>query len=360
MSDTTATNRPLPTAPDEDGPDEGLYTGDYRRSAGRKKFVLNVVPILTSLGIHLGLVGVALALLVTVREVIQTGPVLEQATVGTTKLATENVGAMPNVGNVDDVTRQNASLDPVAQSSDFREQGVGDAADLLAATTGGATSASMTGITGMGELSNALGGGGGEGSPLFGEAGGGQGFMGLDTGTAGDGGDVYRIAFVCDSSGSMGGEPQFLLFQELKNAVEPLEVTQQFNVVFFSGDDYRVAFPGELKPATGRFKDQMRDFLDGIAMDGNTNPVPALRAAFEMRPQPQLIFFLTDGQFDGIVSYEDVINTIDQLREQSSAPPIINTIQFINRNERAEEVLQDIARRTGGEYVFVGRDFFGG
>ncbi|MEM7807816.1 MAG: hypothetical protein AAF561_06880 [Planctomycetota bacterium] len=353
----TTTSRAIPEAPDA----EGNYAGNYRRNVWRRSWMQTLVPWMTSLVVHLGLVGVALALLVTVREVLDTGPVLEQATVASTKLATENVGATPNVGNTEDVTRQNASLNPVEQSQDFRSRGEGDsAADMLAAA-GGATSSSITGITGMGEVSDFLGGGGGDGAPLFGDAGGSGGFMGMDTGTLGDGGDVFRIAFVCDSSGSMAGERQLLLFNELRAAIESLETRQSFNVVFFSNDDYITAFPGELKPATSRFKEQSAQWLlDSVEMSGETNPIPAIRAAFDFRQQPQLIFFLTDGRFDGLVSYGDVVSTIQRLTDSSSAPPMINTIQFINRDEQAEEVLKEIAEITGGEYRFVGRDFFGG
>ncbi len=353
----STTSRAVPEAPDDDG----FYTGNYRKNVWRQNWVQTAVPWLTSLVVHIGLVGVALALLFTVREVLDTGPVLEQATVASTKLATENVGATPNVGNTEDVTRQNASLNPVEQSQDFRSRGEGEsAADMLNAAAGGSTSSSMTGITGMGEVSEFLGGGGGDGSPLFGEAGGSGGFMGMDTGTLGDGGDVFRIAFVCDSSGSMSGEPQFLLFDELRAAVESLETRQSFNVVFFSNDDFTSSFPGELKPATSRFKTQASEWLLKVEMSGETNPVPAIRAAFDFKQQPQLIFFLTDGRFDGLVSYEDVISTIRRLSDGSATPPMINTIQFINRDERAEEVLKEIASMTGGEYRFVGRDFFGG
>ena len=35
---------------------------------------------------------------------------------------------------------------------------------------------------------------------------------------------------------------------------------------------------------------------------------------------------------------------------------MVNTIQFINRDERAEGVLRTIAHENGGAYKFVGRD----
>ena len=349
----TTTNLPVPEAPDE----QGNYKG-YRRNMWRKSWMQTLLPWATSLVVHVALLAVAIALLATVRKVLDSGDRIEQATVASAKLATENVGATPNVGNVDDVTSQNASLAPVESSTDYRSVGEGNSTADMLATAGGAASSSSTGITGMGELSSALGGGGGEGSPLFGEPGGGEGFMGM--GTGGSGSDVYNIVFVCDSSGSMDGVPSILLFSELRKAIEPLEIGQAFNVVFFSDGDVRVAFPGELKPATGRFKDEAGDFLETVPMSGQTNPLPALEAAFAMEPAPQLIFFLTDGQFNGMVSYDDVVATIERLNANADTKAFVNTIQFINRDAQAEQVLKRIADVTGGEYRYVDRNYFDG
>ena len=352
MTDATpsTTARPVPQPPDESGHYE--YAG-YHQSFWRKEWVQQVLPWTTSLLIHGGLIVVALVALVAYREYIAPPAVQQQAGIPTATLATDGqIGSVPNVGNVDDLTSQNKSLNPVADSSDFRAQGEGESASDLLTPTAGGQAANISGITGMGALSDALGGGGGEGSPLFGEAGGASGFMGIDIGTPGTGGAVYRIAFVCDSSGSMDAEKRVLLFSELKKAVEPLTVDQAFNVVFFQDGDYAAAFPGELKPATRRFKDDLNAFLDGVTMAGQTNPIPALQAAFEM--EPELIFFLTDGQFNGIAGYDDVLATLDRLNPERRA--MVNAIQFLGNDPNAEQVLRQIAERHGGTYKEVTRD----
>ena len=353
MSDpaSTTTARPVPQAPDEHG---NYEYSEYRRSFWRQPWVQQVLPWGTSLLVHGGLVVLALIALVSFREYILPPAVQTQSGIPTATLATDGqIGAVPNVGNVDDLTSQNKSLNPVADSQDYRNQGESDAAsDLLTPTAGASNSSSISGITGSSALSDALGGGGGEAAPLFGEAGGGSGFMGIDIGTPGTGGAVRRVVFVCDSSGSMDGEKRVLLFNELRKAVEPLAIDQSFNVVFFRNDEFAAAFPGELKPATGRFKDELSSFLETVDMTGRTNPIPALEAAFKMGPE--LIFFLTDGQFNGVTSYDDVLSTIDRLNAGETA--FINTIQFITQEPGAEEVLREIARRTGGEYRYVSRD----
>ena len=347
MSDVPA--RPIPEAPDE----LGHYRG-YKRNVWRTSWLQNVVPWATSFVVHAALLAVAVVLLVTFKETLDRGPVVEPAAIASAKLATENVGATPNVGNVDDITRENASLNPVEQATEFRDSGQSAAtSDLLAS----AATSNAPSLTGMTALSDALGGARDEATPLFGEAGGGEGFMGMDM-AAGDGSNVTNIVFVCDSSGSMDGDKKFLLFQELRNAIAPLEIGQAFNVIFFSGDDYKVAFPRELKPASPRFVEEASDFLNTVSMTGQTNPIPALEAAFDMRPPPQLIFFLSDGDFNGVVQYDDVLSTIERLNASAQPKVMINTIQFIERSDAAEEVLKRIAAMTGGDYQYVDRDFF--
>ena len=208
------------------------------------------------------------------------------------------------------------------------------------------------GVKIMGSLRDALGGGGGEGSTIFGEAGGGGRFMGFDIGREGEGGKVYRVVFVCDGSGSMAGHPRELLIRELKQAIGPLEPVQFYNIILFQGNEYLSAFPSGLESANPRNKNQTALFLDSLTVQGSTNPIPALEMAFRMKPE--LVFFLTDGRFDQLVDYDTVLETFRRLNGNGQA--MVNTIQFINRDERAEGVLRTIAHENGGAYKFVGRD----
>ncbi len=360
MSQTSSPPRPVPVAPDAEGNYESAYEG-YHVNFWRKPWVQTVLPWTTSVGVHLGIIALAVVVLASgaFSELLPTSEVQSQATIPTTVLAKDNIGGVPNVGNLDDVTSENKSLDPVADSQDFRNQGEGDTAtDLLTPTAGGSNANSISGITGMGALSDALGGGGGDGARLFGEAGGGGGFMGIDIGRPGDGGAARRIVFISDSSGSMEGEPKWLLINELKKAIEPLEVDQSFNVLFFRGGEFAAAFDRELKPATRRFKQETFDFLDGLIVRGETDPRQAIEAAFAM--EPDLIFFLTDGRFNQRSSYDDIVALFNRLNSEKTVP--VNTIQFINRDEGAEQVLRKIAFDSGstdatrGIYRYISKD----
>lgn len=328
---------------------------DHEVDFWRRPWVQATVPWLTSLSVHLGILILALVLLtsgafqILIQKVTQA-----QVLVPTTDLAeTNNIGSVPNVGNMDDVTSPNAQLDPVEESDNFLPEGEGTNVAALTDPGGSPASADgLTGITGTGSLRDALGGGGGEGSTIFGEAGGGGKFMGFDIGREGDGGEVYRVIFVCDASGSMAGMPRTLLVNELKRAIDPLKPVQFFNVIFFQSDDFTAAFPGGLESANPMHKEETVDFLDNLVVEGSTNPVPALEAAFRMKPE--LVFFLTDGRFDQLVNYDEVTEAFRRLNENKKV--MVNTIQFINRDETAEGVLRTIAHENGGEYKFVDRD----
>lgn len=322
--------------------------GGHRAGFWRRPWVWALIPLATSLGIHAALVAIALTLLASgafhyiVQRVTQ-----PQVHVPTATLAETDIGGVPNVGNMDDVTSANAQLVPVEQSRNHLPQGEGESLQALASSGGPAPSNGLTGISGVGSLAEALGGGG-EGSPLFGEAGGGGRFMGLDFGRAGDGGMVTRIVFVCDASGSMAGKPQHHLIKELQDSVGPLRPNQFYNIIFFGNEDVQPVFDGLISASPKNFQ-ATRERLKRVVFAAGSNPIPALEAAFKLKPQ--LIFFLTDGEFNTSVAYEDVLATIRQRNKDKQAR--INTIQFRSRDEQAERVLHTIAQESKGLYEFI-------
>lgn len=348
----------LTTSPQEQDVEDAVlavapFAQDERRLGfWRQPWVQSFIPWFTSLTMHIVIIAVALALLASgVFEDIIQKVTQQQVNLPTANLAQEDIGGVPNVGNMDDVTTPNAQLDPVEQTRNPLPQGEGDNFDALM-EAGGGNSASVSGITGMSSLAEALGGaGGGEGSNVFGEPGGGGKFMGFDFGKTGDGGAVTRVVFICDSSGSMDGEPKLLLVEELRKTVDALRPIQFYNVLFFSDAAFHGCFEEGLRSANPSNKGVTHEFLDRLVVRGGTNPLPALEAAFRMKPQ--LIFFLTDGRFE-TVRHDEVQKTVDQLNADNSV--MINTIQFMNRDQVAEDLLREIAAKHGGQYRFVGRD----
>jgi hypothetical protein len=92
--------------------------------------------------------------------------------------------------------------------------------------------------------------------------------------------------------------------------------------------------------------------MEDFSTTGQTDPLPGIRLAFKM--QPQLVYFLSDGEFNNLVPYEQVIAEIDKLNKDRKTR--INTIQFGKYDKQAEEVLQKIASEHGGSYRFVSEE----
>jgi len=165
-----------------------------------------------------------------------------------------------------------------------------------------------------------------------------------------DGGPLFppspdkRIVFIIDRSGSTT-DSMMLVKRELRHCIGKLDRTQSFHVIFFSSGP-TVEMPGrKLVPATMANREMAFDFIDDIVPVGQTDPSDAFRAAFAL--QPEVIHFLTDGEFDSkVVAQIDKLNAAKKTR--------INTVCFMY--VQAEPLLQEIAQRNGGKYRFISPD----
>jgi hypothetical protein len=192
-----------------------------------------------------------------------------------------------------------------------------------------------------------IGIGTGGGFPLLGQgldAGSSQ--AGPKTGLFGSGGNAYRICYVIDRSGSMLESFEYVR-QELKNSIRQLVPQQRFHVIFFSAGEPVENPPGRLVRATTEAKARVFKFLDLIVPAGRTDPTRALEKAFTLFPRPELIYLMTDGEFD-----RDVL---EKLRVWNPRGEVrINTIAFLY--EVGAPLLKQIAREHGGKYKFVSVD----
>lgn len=185
--------------------------------------------------------------------------------------------------------------------------------------------------------------------------------FGATTGSAvGNGVAIYgaighadRIVYIVDASGSLTAELPFVI-AELKRSISELKPTHQFAVVFFQNDQAIEAPPHGLKPATPTIKKAVQDWISiesgHIVPQGRTNPIAAIQRA--LRYQPQLIFILSDN-ITGSGRYEvDRDALIDMLNEANRDRRItINTIQFLYPD--ALNTLQEIAAAHDGVFRFI-------
>ncbi len=193
------------------------------------------------------------------------------------------------------------------------------------------------GIIGIGE-------GGGD-SPQFGLGGGaeaGPSFFGLGQSATG----ARRIVFVVDKSGSMTDSFD-MVRRELLRCVGELGRTQKFHVICFSQrTEDRPAFeenpPRRLVSAIESSRRELAQFIAGVRPEGGTEPSPAMRRAFDL--EPDLIYFLTDGDFDPKLLGELIhLNRDKRVR--------ICTIAYMSPD--GSERLKQIAREHRGEFKYV-------
>lgn len=195
------------------------------------------------------------------------------------------------------------------------------------ATISGALSGA--GDVGGGEgLSDGLGGGGG---------GGGASFFGVEA-------QGSRFVFIVDVSGSMsvGGKIEALKAQ-LSRSIQNLVETSSFMVYTFSNDADPLGNSKDWVAALDERKRWARRAINTIVATGGTNPMNAFVMTFKLRPRPDAIYFMTDGEFDPSVA--------DEVARMNTTRAPIHCIAFGTRE--SEPLMKRIAAQSKGTYTFV-------
>lgn len=196
---------------------------------------------------------------------------------------------------------------------------------------------------GFGPIGEGLGGAGGgdigDGTGLgSGGTGGGATFFGVEA-------QGSRFAYVLDVSGSMQGERMKALKIEVGESIQGLRDHMSFYFVLFSSDAADLGGRNKWTLATVAGKRWATDAMNAVDPAGGTQPWSGLERALQMRPAPDAIFFMTDGEFDpGVV---DLV----AMRNRGAKKIPINTIAFGDGS--AQEIMQKIARDSGGTYRYV-------
>jgi hypothetical protein len=192
----------------------------------------------------------------------------------------------------------------------------------------------------MGDVGALAGGGdiGGSGEGLGGSGGGGGGrFFGVEV-------QGNRFAYIVDISGSMDGPRLAFLREELNQSIGGLLETSEFVIIQFSDDAKVVGEQKGWQQATTAVKRTMKNEIALLAAMGGTNPLPGFQVASTVRPRPDAIYFMTDGDFA-----DQTADEIVALWQGAKVP--VHTICFGSRD--GEDRMKKIARQTRGTYTYV-------
>jgi hypothetical protein len=203
----------------------------------------------------------------------------------------------------------------------------------------------------IGDVGSLAGGGdismgGGEGSGLGGSGGGGASFFGVEA-------QGNRFAYIVDISGSMNepvaaeheGTRIQALRAELTRSTQGLLETSHFVIVDFSSDADVLGEKKEWAEASPAEKKKYKTLIATLSPGGGTNPLPGFEIVFNMRPRPDAIYFMTDGEFDS-----SVVDQVMELNKQYKVP--IHCICLGSRS--GEENMKKIAKGSRGTFTFIG------
>ena len=159
-----------------------------------------------------------------------------------------------------------------------------------------------------------------------------------------------RVVFVVDATGTMLGLKFNIAQEHVRQAVARLTPAQRFNIVYFRGGDepvdWSVPLGLQLRAADPKGVREALAFIDRTDVVGKgTNPLPALQLAFGLRPD--VIYFVSDGEFNNVVGYEQVIGAVRKLNARRRTR--FNVMQIRADDAQARAALATLARENGGQ-----------
>jgi hypothetical protein len=159
-----------------------------------------------------------------------------------------------------------------------------------------------------------------------------------------------HIVYVIDRSGSMVDNFDALR-EALGTGISNLKPEQDFHIIMFAGGVPQEMSSRKLVEASVVNIQQAERFLQGVQASGDTDPLPALKRAFEVlaaAPEgTKLIQLLTDGEFP------DNQKVVDLIAKMNAGPQVhVNTYLYGARSKAAQSVLEEIAGKNKGQYKY--------
>jgi hypothetical protein len=176
---------------------------------------------------------------------------------------------------------------------------------------------------------------------------------------------VYIVDFSLSMTSDVtkGGTRIDALKKEMARSIKALSERMNFTVIFFSHNAWSIDAPGSTPadggwngpgptpavawyPAIPKVKDEFLAKLTSMQAQGNTAWYPPLKMAFAMRPTPDTVYLLSDGEPH---DYEQVMNDLSEINPHKVP---VDTIAFELPGTPARYMM-DIAKATGGRFTLV-------
>jgi hypothetical protein len=164
----------------------------------------------------------------------------------------------------------------------------------------------------------------------------------------GQSGNAHRVVYVVDVSASLLIYIENII-HEMHRSIRSLLPTQKFHIVLAKPREVVEFKPRRLVPGLHRYKQMAVNFIDtidGIPQPGKADPIEAMKRAFAC--QPELIYFLTDGDYPEL--RKELQKTLQQLNAEERVK--ITVIGF-DPAPKSKALLTQIAEQHGGHYRFV-------
>ena len=188
-------------------------------------------------------------------------------------------------------------------------------------------------------------------------------------------GEAHHVVYVIDRSGSMAPTFDEVRVQVLES-IDCLRPTQDFSIVLFGNNKYIQGPRKRLVAANAENKLAAAGFLKPITARGPTIALLALKRAFTVlkyadKTRPgKLICLLTDGDFAGVTGGSTYVTedgktvhgneaVVEWLRDHNKhvdGAVHIHTLLYLSRQSSAVQVMQAIARDSGGTYKHISAD----
>lgn len=208
-------------------------------------------------------------------------------------------------------------------------------------------------------------------APALDPGGGGLTALDAETGSAGagsgDGASFFgleakgrRFAYIVDISGSMNqGYSEGLsrwdqTRRELMRSLRSLDVDAEFHVQLYASGSLSLFGVAAWSQSTPMNKRLSTDALARINPDGGTNPMPAFQSVFALDPRPDAIYYMSDGEVSDPGELAATIRSLNGRRRVPVHCILFGELGNPDAQQRAETMLRNIARQSGGRYTHIG------